>query len=59
MEENESPPAPLVISDELMERARMLIGIAANLGLPLSGEGGPELNEAVRRAQAERASSKN
>ena len=54
MEEKESSPTPMVISDELMERARMLVGISENLGLPLSGEGGPELNEAVRRAQAER-----
>ena len=54
MEENKSPPTPMVISDELMERARMLVDISENLGLPLGGEGGPELNEAVRRAQAER-----
>lgn len=57
--ENEQPQANSPATGEeggqsVREKAEMLVGISARLGIPLGNDGGPELQTAVERAQANR-----
>lgn len=35
------------------DKAKMLVGLSASLGLPLGNDGSPELQDAIKLAQAE------
>ena len=55
--ENEQPQAQSTATGEqggpsVAEKAEMLVGISARLGIPLGNDGSPELQAAVERVQA-------